>query len=244
MASIDEARLLRGGDIVINDFITVRQPTLNEIVDYGEQRFFSIFYSFCAIPSDMKSMLYDAGLDFMQLSDWQLFIMLTHSMTIEDTSIIIPNIEFSKMELMQVNDTGEVVLSDGNIVITESVYLQFIDYVRNQIGYILKREKAANNLTKQVLIEQDRMNRSASLKKDYSSILNPIVISLVNTEEFGYTYQTVYDITLYQLFKSFYQIQKKKSACALYQGSMSGFVDTSKINKSEFSWIYEITKKT
>lgn len=243
MALTDEALLLRGNDIIIDDIVTVHQPTLNEIIDYGEQRFFSTFYSFCAIPSDMKSVLDDAGLDFATLADWQLFIMLTRNMPIEDTSIIIPDIDFSKLEMMQVNETGEIVLSNGEIVITEQVYEKFIAYVRLQVGYILKREKPANKITKQLLIQEDRINRSASLKKEYSSILNPIIISLVNTEEFGYDYQTVYNLTFYQLSKSFFQIQKKKAACALYQGSMSGFVDTSKINKSDFSWIYETTKK-
>lgn len=239
MASIDEAKMLRGADIVINDTITVHQPRLNEIVDFGEQLFFSNMYSFCSIPSDMKSVLDDAGLDFMKVTDWQLFLMLSRSMDYEATSLVIPNIDFAKLELMQVGDTEEVVLSNGEIIITEEMYNEFIPYVRLQVGYTLKREKAANKFTKQILIDEDRAKRKQSADKPYESMLNPIIISLINTEEFSYTYGTVYDVTFYQLLRSFEQIQKKKAACALYQGSMSGFVDTSKINKSNLSWIYE-----
>ena len=69
-----------------------------------------------------------------------------------------------------------------------------------------------------------------------------IIISLVNTEEFSYTYDTVYDLTLYQLMKSFTQIQGKKAAVALMQGSMSGFVDTSGISNMDMTWTYSAEK--
>jgi hypothetical protein len=237
--SIDEAKILRGKDIKLNDVITLHQPTVSDIVEFGERDFFANMYSFCAIPSDMKSALDDAGLDFMELSDWRLFLMLTRDMHYEATSLIIPNVDFAKYELMQVSDTEEIVLTDGVNIINEQMYNEFIPYIRAQIGYTLKREKAANKFTKQVLIDEDRAKRKASADKEYESTINTMILSCVNTEEFSYTYQSVYDITFYQLLRSFVQIQKKKAACALYQGSMSGFVDTSKINKSNFSWIYE-----
>lgn len=239
MALTDEARLLRGNDVVLNDVITIHQPTLNEIIDFGEQGYFSELYSFCAIPSDMKSVLADAGLDFMKVTDWELFLMLSRTAQNKAISMVIPNIDFAKLQLMQVGETEQIVLSDGEIVIDEAMYAEFIPYVRSQVGYTLKREKAANKFTKQVLIDEDRAKRKASVNKEYESLINSMVISLVNTEEFSYKYSEVYEITFYQLLKSFAQIQKKKAACALYQGSMSGFVDVSKINKSNFSWIYE-----
>lgn len=248
MASIDKAKILRGNDIVINEFITIHQPTLDEIVDFGEQRFFSTFYTFCSIPSDMKSVLADANMDFMKVTDWQLFIMLTRTIPLEDTYLVIPNIDFAKLQPMKVVENDSVVLAeikeDGSagMIITEEMYLEFIPYVREQIGYVLKREKAGNKFTKQILIDEDRKKREESKGKEYESTTFPLILSLVNTEEFSYTFKTVYEITLFQLLKSFFQIQNKKSACALYQGSMSGFVDTSKINKSSFSWIYDETK--
>lgn len=242
MASLDEAKLLRGNDVVLNDVITIHQPTLNDIVDFGEREYFSEAYSFCSIPSDMKSILDDAGLDFMTVTDWQLFLMLTRSMKFNATSLIIPSVDFRKLQLMQVGETEQIVLADDNVVITEEMYNEFIPYVRSQVGYTLKREKAGNKFTKQILIDEDRAKRSQKSNKEYESLINSMIISLVNTEEFSYKYDDVYNITFYQLLQSFSQIKKKKSACALYQGSMSGFVDTSKINKSSFSWIYEKEK--
>ena len=49
---VDELQLYFGDDYVINDFIKITQPTIGEIVKYGEAKYFSMVYTFCAIPSD------------------------------------------------------------------------------------------------------------------------------------------------------------------------------------------------
>lgn len=235
---LDKAKILSGKDIVINEQITLRQPTVEEVINFGEQRFLNVFYSFCSIPSDMKSVLWDLNIDFMKISDWELFISLTRGFSQEDTSLIFGEIDFSQMLPIQMDESTVVLSSPDGIVITEEIYLSFIDYVREIVGYVLKREKAVNKATKLAMIEDDRINRTHKKSGTDDSFVCTTIISLVNTEEFPYNYQSVLTITFYQLLKSFYQIQKKKSACALYQGSMSGFMDSSKIDKKAFNWIY------
>lgn len=256
--SLDKSKVLVGNDIPINEFITLKQPTVEEIIDFGEQRFFNTFYTFCSIPSDMKSFLWDMKIDFTKMSDWELFINLTRNITSEDTKLIFGDeIDFSKLEIYgEPDEEGNQkpilcrVIREENqkpyidLIINEETYLSFIDYVREMVGYKLKREKAANKVTKMVMIEEDRINRLHPKKSNDDPFIFSAIISLVNTEEFPYTYESVKEITIYQLMKSFYQVQKKKSACALYQGSMSGFVDTSKIDKNNFQWIYTNDKKS
>ena len=251
--SLDKCKILAGKDIPINEEITLKQPTVGEVIDFGESRFFNTFYSFCSIPSDMKSFLWDLKIDFMKISDWELFINLTRNLSADDTRLIFNNIDFSSYDIGQISEDGKdepkVILyhlnEDRKIdhIIDEDMYNSFIDYVREMIGYSLKREKAMNKVTKMAMIEEDRINRAHPKKNSDESFLFTAIVSLVNTEEFKYTYESVLDITIYQLMKSFYQIQNKKSACALYQGSMSGFVDTSKIDKKAFNWTYTNDKK-
>lgn len=239
---MDQLSILRGKPIVIDETVTLSQPTIDQICEFGEQRFFSTFFTLCSIPSDMKSALWDANLDFMKVSDWQLFLMLSRNFSQADTSLIFGDLDFQSMEMMKYPATGEIVLTDGTKYITEASYSTFIPYVREMIGYVLKREKAGNKITKMILIDEDRQNRQRNAEKPFSSTLLPIIISLVNTEEFPYKYEEAFGVTVYQLMKSYMQIQNKKSAMALYQGSMSGFVDTSKINRKDFSWIYDESK--
>lgn len=228
-----------GKDIVFNDFLVLKQPTLEEIIEYDEARFFHVFYPLCSIPSDYKSVLWDAGIDFMKISDWELFLNMCANVKHEDIEIILGDLDFSKMDIVKNTETGEVWLESDKGILNEELYNEFIPYLREIVGYVLKREKAANKFTKMVLIDEDRKKRQKNQNSEYESTLHSIIISLVNTEEFPYTYDSVKNITLYQLMKSYVQIQKKKAACALYEGSMSGFVDTSKLGSENFQWVYE-----
>lgn len=239
---MDQLKVLKGSPIKIDELITLTQPTIGQITDFGEQHFFSTFFTLCSVSSDMKSSLWDAGLDFMKVSDWEMFLMLSRNFSKKDTELIFGDVDFAAMQMMKYPATGEIVLTNGKMAVTEASYETFIPYVREMIGYVMNRDKAANKATKMAMIEEDRMNRYYNAKKSFTSSLHPIIISLVNTEEFPYKYEEVYDLTLYQLMKSYMQIQNKKSAMALYQGSMSGFVDTSKINRKDFSWIYDESK--
>lgn len=244
--SLDKSKILIGDDIVINDFITLKQPKVGDVIDFGEQHFFNVFYSLCSIPSNYKSVLWDMGEDWNKMSDWQLFLNLVKGVTLEDTKLIFGDLDFSKFQMYQKNDSEEIVLVDieTNHMIDEQIYLSFIDIIREMTGITVKREKAANKVTKMALIEEDRLNRLHPPKTgDDEPFLFSAIVSLVNTEEFPYTYKSVREITIYQLMKSFYQIQNKKSACALYQGSMSGFIDMSKVDKKNFQWIYTKPKE-
>ena len=45
---IDQLKLFRGEGYKINDKILIRQPTLEEIVDFGEQRYFGLVRTICS----------------------------------------------------------------------------------------------------------------------------------------------------------------------------------------------------
>lgn len=239
--SLDKSRVLLGEPIVINDFITINQPRVGEIIRHDEQKYFSTFHSLGSIPSDMKSILWDMKIDFTKISDWELFISLSRMFKKEDTEMVLGDIDLSSAEILVDEETQQTVLAVEQGIITEEIYNQFIPYIREMVGYTVKRDKPMNKATKMALIDEDRINRAHPKKTD-ESFLFSMIVSLVNTEEFSYNYETVMNTTVYQLMKSFLQIQNKKAACALYQGSMSGFVDTSKINKSQFSWVYSEDK--
>lgn len=252
---VDKLRVLRGRDVTFESGITIHQPKISEIEEFGENRFFNVFHTLSAIPSDMKSVLWDMGKDWNKMSDWSLFINLCRGFTKDDTSIVFGDLDFSRLYPIQKQDSEEIIMVEGEetedgrifpvengFVLKEEDYMDFIGYMREMIGYTAKVEKAANRFTRDAMIDEDRRKRGYSMNKEYSSVLFPIIVSLVNTEEFSYTYETAYDLTIYQLMKSYMQIQSKKSACALYQGSMSGFVDTSKMNSKAFTWIYEENK--
>lgn len=242
---IDKLLLISGEPISICEGITLHQPTLGAIRDYGEARFYHTFWTLCSAPWDMPSALDDAGINFMKITEWELFQSMATGFKKEQTQLIFGELDFTKFKLMKRKNedgTEDIVLYDGKTIIDEKVYKQFIQYVKAMIGFEHSGKKAGNETTRRLLIEDDRKQKKRNAKKEYESVLFNGIISMVNTEECKYDYRTIFDLTLFQFTKSFQQIQGKKSACALLQGSMSGFCDTSKIPKIDFQWVYSEDK--
>lgn len=242
----DKLVVLSGDPIEVCEGITIYQPSLREIKEYGENKFFSTFMTFCSSPWDMPSMLDDMGINFMKISEWELFRSIAIGLSKEQTKLMFGELDFSAFKQM-VRTEGEktdIVLYNPNTkqIIDEEAYQAFIPFVREAIGFEHSGKKAGNEYTRKALIEDDRKTRKRNSKKAFESILFNGIISLVNTEECKYDYRSIFDLTLYQFTKSFTQIQGKKAACAMLQGSMSGFCDTSKIPKIDFQWTYSDKK--
>ena len=260
MEEVDKLKILRGKPIRISDSLTIYQPTLGEIEEVGEQKVLNVIWMMCSCAWDMPSAFDDMGIDFMSVSDWQFFIQTVQSFSIDSTRLVFGDVDFQKLKPMtfqKSQDDTETQLVLANIepmivngkeyapaqyVFTERMYQEMIPYVREMIGFQHKGRKAANRATAKILIMDDRRQRNRNKDKPYESMFHNGIISLVNTEEFPYTYETVFDLTMYQFTKSLMQIQGKKQACAMLQGSMSGFVDTSKIPSSSFQWMYSDEK--
>lgn len=254
-------------NISFGDVLFLHQPTLNEITEVlgenGDTEFYNGLWLMCSAAYDMPSIMYDMKKNFMKVSDWEFFRMMAPSVNPEILSLILKEPDGSgftfegfgeyERDLEGVKDIilyrpeitgklGKVIKPE--MIIDETFYLRMIPTIREMIGFVHKGKKAGNRHTLKLLIELDKKDRAKAAKKkdgDESSIYN-MVVSLVNTEEFQYNYETVFDLTVYQLLKSFQQIQGKKAAMALLQGSCSGFVDTSKIPKEDMSWTYSDDK--
>ena len=71
-----EPSLMRVDDFPINDKIMVRMPTVGEIIRFGEKKYFSLVYLFCSTSSDYKVQLDSIGVDWQDLSDFDMFRQL------------------------------------------------------------------------------------------------------------------------------------------------------------------------
>lgn len=75
MFEFDELKIYRGDDIQITPQIIVTQPTIGEIADFGEKRYFSAVHTLTASGADLKWQLWDyAGVDYTTVEDYELFI--------------------------------------------------------------------------------------------------------------------------------------------------------------------------
>lgn len=70
---VDELKVFRGKDFIVNDYLTIQQRTLDDICDFGEKEYFGYVSTFCATPSDMMIELEKEGIDFVKIGDWEFF---------------------------------------------------------------------------------------------------------------------------------------------------------------------------
>lgn len=222
-----------------NTQIFIRIPTVGEILD-NEQHYYNLISSLTATPYQYMVQLDDLGMDFREVTDYQLFMTLFPSFAKEDISILFGNIDLSDIEIYKntQNDTLILYSQKNDITIDESIYNKIVSYIR-KIN-VLKRENrtVGNDEAKENRIKIERKRQKRNAKKPYEPYLEKLVIALVNRPEFKYNYETVGDLTIYQFNQSFKQIQTSITFDNTMIGVYSGTIDTSKINdRSCLSWL-------
>lgn len=242
LLEVDELSLYFGEPYAVNDYITITLPKIGEVVKYGERQYYSMIQTITAIPSDMKSQLFDMGLDWTQVEDFQLFMMLAPTLPKDKTYILFGDLDFQAMRPFQNKQNGAVVLFNPqtNAVIDELAYGKMHAYLCSAHNLTKKVEKAANEFTKKFMIEEDRQKIAYNQKQPYKSFLRPL-ISAVKCR-MGYTLDYVKNMGLYEFMDDLNRLQVIVNADALLQGSYSGMVDTSKIPKKNFDWCRSIEK--
>ena len=240
LISVDPLKLYFGDPYVVNQYITIYQPTIGDIIEYGEKEYYSMIQTITAIPSDMKSSLWDSGLDWMQVTDFQLFLMLSQSLSQKQTEIILGDIDLQRMKPVENLQNGDVILRDPvtGAIIDELAYQTMSAYLCKLHNLTKKVEKAGNKFTKQVLIDEDRQKKEHSMKQPYKSFLMPLVSSIKVRQ--AYTKEYIKNMGLYEFFDDVNRAQILVNTDALLSGMYSGMVDTSKIKKSAFNWMREI----
>lgn len=103
----DELKVYRGDDMVITDDIVVKQPTIAQIADFGERKYFSAVHTLTAVGADLKWQLCDyAGIDYTEIDDYELFVKFISQLVSSRKKIhdeIVGNPEYSE-QLAELSD--------------------------------------------------------------------------------------------------------------------------------------------
>ena len=242
LLEMDELSLYFGEPYKVNDYITITLPKVGDVVRFGEREYYNMVQTITAIPSDMKSQLWDMGIDWTQITDYQLFMMLAPTLPQLKTQIIFGTIDFQAMHPFEnkTNDTIVLANPETGVIIDELAYGKIVAYLCAAHGFTKKVEKAANEFTKKFMIEEDRQKIKYNAKQPYKSFLRHI-ISAVKCR-MGYSLDYIKGMGLYELTDDLSRLSIIVQSDALLQGSYSGMVDTSKIPKKNFDWTRAIEK--
>ena len=69
MFEVDDLKVWMGEPYVINDKISVFQPSLRDIINASEREYFSMVQTICSTSSNMKSQLDSMGLDWEKIEE-------------------------------------------------------------------------------------------------------------------------------------------------------------------------------
>ena len=79
MFDVDDLKIYRGSDIRITDKIIVIQPTIDQIIDFGEKRYFQTVQLLTGVGADFKWQLWDYfDIDYTTIDDFELFKLMIY----------------------------------------------------------------------------------------------------------------------------------------------------------------------
>lgn len=243
MLSNNKSSFLYSKQIPITDKIKIKIPTIGEIFEIGDgcdDKYYSLVNQICANPRDFAVPLDDVGLKYTKIKRYELFNIFFKLFVVNNTdlSTIFVNLDINKLKNI-VDKNEQVIWVDENneVVINEIIYSQIEDTLRKMTGLVRDDGRAGNNLQYEKEIEKKRKQIGKRSKKLEVSYLERQIIAMVNSRDFPYNYESVKDITLYQLNKSVSQILHSKEVDYIKQSAYVGMIDITKIAKEDLSLI-------
>jgi len=240
--------LVFGKDYVINDKITVRNPTLGEISDFGEMNYVILVNYITMRPYDDMVCLWDSGIDYEEVTNYDMFLrnVKAPGMNVDRTKILFGDLNFEDYEIAINEQNDEVILTDGVSVIDRFIYQQIVDFVRfiNFIDTENPNEiKPGSLATKKYLIERMRKKQQFNAKKEYKQHIASITSALVNRSNTNLTYKSAEDLHISQLYDSFYRIMKDDNAHYVRQAIYGGTISSKDVDNSTLEWFGSIAKQ-
>ena len=240
---IDELKyIIKGEDFCTDNGIIVHNPTLEEMSNYGEEKYLTEVSTVVLRPYDAAVMLDDAGIDYSRISDYELFLMISRT-SLQGCSLLFPNLDFSELKL-GINPENELPLMydpSRKFIIDELIYKQIVDYVRS-IHFIRAELEydAGNARMRRSLIDKKRREMKKNKNKAFESQYPSLISALVNNKNFKYDYSTVFSLKVSQFWDAFYRVNKMQSYSNTMLGVYTGNINASKLNADVLQWFSRI----
>lgn len=230
--------LLYKKEYPINDKIHVRIPTVGEVID-AEEDYYNMVSMLTSMPIDMMVELDKIGIDFTEIDEYQLFLLLFSSVKQMDTTLIFGDLDLTKFEMMVREDNGTIVLVDqeNDIVIDRAIAAQIALILRKLHHFEKDNRKPANKDAKDYMLERAKAKAKRNKNRTRKSQLEPLIIAMVNTEQYHYGFEETKNLTIYQFNESVRQVIKKVQYSNTMHGVYSGTVSIKDLSQDDMNWL-------
>lgn len=185
-SNVDLLKVYFGDPYPITDKITLYQPTIQDIIDYGESEFFALLFMFIGNTTYRKLFLWENGIDWNKMCDYELFMNMVRALPVDKTNILFGDIDFEKFDIYETGweppeeeeppaDGKKLTATekrkkafaefeskytfyneDQDIEINATTYHTIADVLRNIVKIFPKTEYTVGKTSKELLITEER----------------------------------------------------------------------------------------
>ena len=249
----DEIQMYFGRPYVIDiadavGTVTVYAPQMKFIIETGQRKFNETLNIFTTNTTAYKLLLWDNGIDWCELKDFELFCMLYKNINYDVSSLLFGDLDFSKFELRnkKIDEEHEVLTlwnEEQQVEINEEVYQHFHQYICTAMNIQPEEKFTFDKTMKEWFINSERQkihNAEALNKKTEEYSIQPLISACVNHPGFKYKLSEVEEMNVFEFYDSVKRLQVYENATACLKGLFSGFVDGSKIQPDQYNFMKEI----
>lgn len=233
--------LLYASSYPINDKIAITIPTVGQVID-DEDNYNSIMAAVTAYPQDFMVELDDLGIDFSDITPYELFLLLFPGLKDVDTSLVLGDLKVENFIKAVNPKTKEIVLldSENDIIIDRSIH-HIMRTALYQINHIERHDTTpGNDAARQFMLERARKKKKRAMRRRKSvqkTGLEELIVSMVNSEQYKYNFEETRSLTIYQFYSSLHQIVRKTNYNNLMIGYYTGSIESKHIKQSELNWL-------
>lgn len=221
----------------INDDIKIMIPKVRNVLEHDED-YYNMVMMLTAMPIDMMVQLDDMGIDFTEINEYDLFLMVFESLKAEDTSLIFGDLDLSRFRAGISDKTGKVVLlNPEGVRIDRAVANQIATVLRKIHDLKVNNKKPANEEAKKYMLERARAKMKRASRRLNESYLEQQIVAMVNTEQYHYGFEGTLELSIYQFNKSVRQVIKKVDYEHLMHGVYAGTISSKDLSQKDLNWI-------
>ena len=245
----DKLKMYFGEDYTING-ITISIPTIGDILNIGESKFYQAISPFISNSTSIRVLLYDVfKKDWNKTKDIEVFYILYQLLEDkEPLKLLFKDFSFDGFELIQARKNVDypeynhlaLFNKDKNMIIYDDEYMEIAEFIRAMMNVHPKVEKAKGKTTKQWILQEDRMKAEQDDKKKCTSTLLPLVSSCINHPGFKYRLEELKQVNICQFMDSVNRIQKYEQGTAALHGIYGGMVSAKDIPEDLINFMGDI----
>lgn len=239
--------------------ITLKIPTMGNLVLFGEKRFFSNLNLFITNTSTYKVMLWDLGIDWNDMSDYDLFLMLFKTGIDQEACDMLFETEvngesrqlnWSKFELLGKNIKNEdgttnqipvLYNAEDDIEINEDVYQHIHQYLQEVFDIHPEEKYTKDPMLKKWWVDAEKRKNARDEKKPMKETsIQSVISACINHPGFKYNLEQLKEVGVCQFYDSVRRLQVYQQTTACLSGMYGGMIDGSKIDPNDYNFMKEI----